>query len=203
MGGTDEVALVQSVESFDIREEQWNGSTIVPFNTKRSEFALVLRGDDLIAIGGQGTWGNGWSKCKSGIDRLKLVEIFENVVSSVLNANDNDVPLVNKASNIDQSKQLAKIQKRSCRALKKMTQRMQSKSVTNKNTLQVAKMKQIKCKDSSETQFEFKSCRVTKKFDDDFYDGTVVCYNGEYWRVEFDDGDEEDLNVNQMFLYHL
>ena len=40
--------------------------------------------------------------------------------------------------------------------------------------------------------------RVAKKFDSEIYFGTIMEFDGKYWKVEYDDGDREDLNEDEV-----
>eukprot|EP00523_Entomoneis_sp_CCMP467_P004073 CAMPEP_0168750070 /NCGR_PEP_ID=MMETSP0724-20121128/17062_1 /TAXON_ID=265536 /ORGANISM="Amphiprora sp., Strain CCMP467" /LENGTH=606 /DNA_ID=CAMNT_0008798039 /DNA_START=31 /DNA_END=1851 /DNA_ORIENTATION=- len=50
---------------------------------------------------------------------------------------------------------------------------------------------------------KFLSERVAKHFDEDLYYGSVVSYddNSKYWRVRYDDGDNEEYDVHDMDAY--
>jgi pantothenate kinase type III len=47
----------------------------------------------------------------------------------------------------------------------------------------------------------FISKRVAKYFGDELFFGTVTRYNGKYWHISYDDGDNEDMNVKELHQF--
>ena len=43
---------------------------------------------------------------------------------------------------------------------------------------------------------------VRKKFVDSWFDGEVVSINSKFWKIRYTDGDEEDMNVNEVRIHH-
>ena len=49
-----------------------------------------------------------------------------------------------------------------------------------------------------ESAMDYINSYVAKKFDDEFYIGLITNYTGDFWHVEYEDGDEEDFDAIEV-----
>ena len=49
-----------------------------------------------------------------------------------------------------------------------------------------------------ENAIHFINSYIAKKFDDDIFIGLIINYKGEFWHVEYKDGDKEDFDVIEL-----
>ena len=53
-----------------------------------------------------------------------------------------------------------------------------------------------------EKKIPYLKTRIAKRFDDGaIYHGTIVGFNGEYWKVKYDDDDEEEFDKDELKRY--
>ncbi|GAX18479.1 hypothetical protein FisN_2Lh136 [Fistulifera solaris] len=85
------------------------------------------------------------------------------------------------------SKQAA--QKQTTRKL--TTKRSTSMKSSNRNTNQLH---------ADQSPTDFIGQRITKSFDQGYFDGTIISYDedAKYWKVQYDDGDKEDFDYDEV-----
>ena len=185
IGGYDEKGPVISIEAFNTIKREWNGCFIPPPKIPRKHFTAEIIGDHSLLVVG-------------GVDDSDL---FLNSLEKYTLPDDSSIklriPSINKLSNIKLNQEKCPDhllpKRKKCHVAREDVVWQKYQKTQRKGRLGTKKR-------NVSTSFLYKNSKLAKDFDGEIFLGYVKSYDyhTEYWTVEYEDGDEEELDRMEL-----